>query len=123
MSLSTLRAGLKTDLATNNKYSIYDHVPEAIIPPCVLIAGGSPWLDPIVIGNNKAYYVRYVIECVSLSNSNPGSLEMLEDIVVTVLGKIPTNWIILDVATPRLRSANSTELLTTEITIQTTYNP
>jgi hypothetical protein len=123
MSLSTIRAGLKAALASNNKYSILDHVPEAVIPPAVLLTAGSPWLEPVVIGNNRAFYVRYGIECVSLSNSNPGSLEMLEDMVKTVLGLLPTNWIILDVGTPRNRTVNSTELLAAEITIQSTYNP
>jgi hypothetical protein len=123
MALSTLRSTLKTQISSNNKYSIYDHVPEAIIPPAVLLLGGSPWLEPIVIGNNKAFSVRYIIECVSAPLSNPGSLAKLEDIIETVLGLIPTNWIILDVSSPRIRPSGSTDLLASEITIQTTYSP
>jgi hypothetical protein len=123
MALSTLRSDLKTAIASNNKYNIYDHVPEAIIPPAVMIAGGSPWLEPIVIGNNKAFSVRYIIECVSQPISNPGSLATLEDLVETVLGLIPVKWIIRDISAPRIRPVGSTDLLAAEILIQTTYNP
>lgn len=123
MPLSTLRSTLKTAITSNNKYSVYDHVPEAIVPPAVMLAGGSPWLEPVVIGNNKAFYVRYIIECVSQPISNPGSLATLEDLVETVLGLIPTSWVILDVSAPRIRPVGSTDLLASEILIQTTYNP
>lgn len=122
MALSTLRGGLKTAIASSNKYSVYDHIPEAVIPPAVMILGGSPWLEPLSIGS-KAYAVRYIIECVAAPISNPGSMEKLEDLVETVLGLIPKNWLILDVSTPRLRPVNSTDLLAAEILVQTTYNP
>jgi hypothetical protein len=123
MALATLRSGLKTAIATSAKYSVYDHVPETVIPPSVMILGGSPWLEPIVIGNNQAFAVRYIIECTSAPISNPGSLEKLEDIVETVLAKIPVNWIIIDISAPRIKPTGTTDLLATEILIQTIYNP
>jgi hypothetical protein len=123
MALSTLRTALKNAIASNNKYSVYSHVPEAVIPPAVMLVTGSPWLEPIVIGNNRAFTVRYIIECVAAPMTNPSSLEKLEDMIETVLALIPTNWIILDVTSPRLRAVNSTDLLAAEILIQTTYNP
>lgn len=123
MALSTVRAALKSALTSANKFSVYDHIPEAVIPPAVMLQGGSPWLEPVVIGNNKAFYVRYIIECVSQPISNPGSLETLEDLVETVLGQIPVSWLILDVSAPRIRPVGSTDLLAAEILIQTTYNP
>lgn len=123
MALSTLRSGLKTAITSANKFSVYDHIPEAIIPPAVMIQGGSPWLEPLTIGNNKAYQVRYIIECVSQPISNPGSLETLEDLVETVLAQIPVSWIILDISAPRIRPVGSIDLLAAEILIQTTYNP
>jgi hypothetical protein len=123
MALSTIRTALKDAIASNNKYSVYSHVPEAVIPPAVMLVTGSPWLEPIVIGNNRAFTVRYIIECVAAPMTNPSSLEKLEDMIETVLALIPTNWIILDVTSPRLRAVNATDLLAAEILIQTTYNP
>jgi hypothetical protein len=121
MALSTLRAGLKTAITSNTNYSAYDHVPEIIIPPAALILASDPYLEPIVIGNNKNWYVRLTLEVVSTTYSNPSALTNLEDDIETILGLIPTSWIILSVSSPRVRSTNSTDLLSAEIQLQTAY--
>ena len=121
MALSTLRAGLKTAITSNTNYTAYDHVPEIIIPPAALILASDPYLEPIVIGNNKNWYVRLTLEVVSTTYSNPSALTNLEDDIETILGLIPTSWIILSVSSPRIRSTNSTDLLTAEIQLQTAY--
>ena len=121
MALSTLRAGLKTAITDNTKFTAYDHVPEIIIPPAVLILAGDPYLEPIVIGNNKNWYVRLTLEVVSTTYSNPSALINLEDDIETILALIPTNWIILSVSSPRIRQTNSTDMLSAEIQLQTAY--
>jgi hypothetical protein len=121
MPLSTLRSGLKTAITSNTNYTAYDHVPEIIIPPAALILASDPYLEPIVIGNNKNWYVRLTLEVVSTTYSNPSALTNLEDDIETILGLIPTSWIILSVSSPRIRSTNSTDLLTAEIQLQTAY--
>jgi hypothetical protein len=121
MALSTLRAGLKTAITDNTKFTAYDHVPEIIIPPAALILAGDPYLEPIVIGNNKNWYVRLTLEVVSTTYSNPSALTNLEDDIETILALIPTNWIILSVSSPRIRQTNSTDLLSAEIQLQTAY--
>jgi len=121
MPLSTLRAGLKTAITSNTNYTAYDHVPEIIIPPAALILASDPYLEPIVIGNNKNWYVRLTLEVVSTTYSNPSALTNLEDDIETILGLIPTSWIILSVSSPRIRSTNSTDLLSAEIQLQTAY--
>ena len=121
MALSTLRAGLKTAITSNTKYSAYDHVPEIIIPPAALILASDPYLEPVVIGNSKNWYVRLTLEVVSTTYSNPSALTNLEDDIETILGLIPTSWIILSVSSPRIRSTNSTDLLSAEIQLQTAY--
>jgi hypothetical protein len=121
MPLSTLRANLKTAITSNTNYTAYDHVPEIIIPPAALILASDPYLEPIVIGNNKNWYVRLTLEVVSTTYSNPSALTNLEDDIETILGLIPTSWIILSVSSPRIRSTNSTDLLSAEIQLQTAY--
>ena len=121
MALSTLRAALKTAITSNTNYSAYDHVPEIIIPPAALILASDPYLEPMVIGNTKNWYVRMTLEVVSTTYSNPSALTNLEDDIETILGLIPTSWIILSVSSPRIRSTNSTDLLTAEIQLQTAY--
>jgi hypothetical protein len=121
MPLSTLRANLKTAITENTKYSAYDHVPDIIIPPAALILASDPYLEPMVIGNSKNYYVRLTLEVVSTTYSNPSALTNLEDDIETILGLIPLNFIVLSVSSPRIRATNSTDLLTAEIQLQTAY--
>ena len=75
----------------------------------------------MVIGNTKNWYVRMTLEVVSTTYSNPSALTNLEDDIETILGLIPTSWIILSVSSPRIRQTNSTDLLTAEIQLQTAY--
>ena len=121
MPLSTLRAGLKSAITSNTNYTAYDHVPEIIIPPAALILASDPYLEPIVIGNSNNYYVRLTLEIVSSTYSNPSALTNLEDDIETVLGLIPLNFIVLSVSSPRIRTTNSTDLLSAEIQLQTAY--
>jgi len=121
MALSTLRAELKSAITDNTKYSAYDHVPEVIIPPSVLILAGDPYLEPIVIGNNKNWNVRLTLEVVGTVYSNPSALTNLEDDIEAICALIPTKWSILSVSSPRNRATNSTDLLSSEIQITTVY--
>ena len=121
MPISTLRAGLKSAITSNTNYYAYDHVPEIIVPPAALILASDPYLEPIVIGNSNNYYVRLTLEIVSSTYSNPSALTNLENDIETVLGLIPLNFIVLSVSSPRIRSTNSTDLLSAEIQLQTAY--
>jgi hypothetical protein len=121
MALSDLRNTLKTAITSGTNYTAYDHVPEIIIPPAALILASDPYLEPMVIGNTKNWYVRLTLEVVSTTYSNPSALKNLEDDIETILALIPTNWVILSVSSPRIRQTNSTDLLTAEIQLQTAY--
>lgn len=121
MALSDLRATLKTAITSNTNYSAYDHVPEVIIPPSCLILAGDPYLEPMVIGNNKNWYVRITLEVVGSLYSNPSALTNLENDIETICGLIPTNWTIIQVSSPRIRQTNASDLLSAEIQIQTAY--
>ena len=121
MALSTLRAELKSAITDNTKYSAYDHVPEVIIPPSVLILAGDPYLEPIVIGNNKNWNVRLTLEVVGTVYSNPSALTNLEDDIEAICALIPTKWSIISISSPRIRATNSTDLLSSEIQITTVY--
>lgn len=122
MSLATTRSTLKNAIASNSNYSVYDHVPEVIIPPCVVLMAGDPYLEPLVIGNNKGFRVRYRIEVIGQTFSAPDALTNLENDINTVLGLIPVKWSITGVSSPRLRPTNSTDLYSVEIDIESTYS-
>lgn len=123
MTLKTLRDNLETAITSNSNYSVYDVVPEIISTPSIMIMAGSPWLQPVTVGNNKAYRVQYVLECIAASISNPGALEKIESMVATVLPLIPTSWQIQNVSSPSIRSANTNDVYSVEISVTTIYNP
>jgi hypothetical protein len=122
MSLATVRSTLKNAIASNSNYSVYDHVPEVIIPPCVVLVAGDPYLEPLVVGNNKGFTIRFKIEVIGQTFSAPSALENLEADINTVLGLIPVKWSITGISSPRLRPTNSTDLYSVEIDIQSVYS-
>jgi len=88
-----------------------------------MILSADPWLEPVTLGNNKAWRVRYILELVAAPNTNPGALVQLETMVATVLPLIPTSWQILSVSSPRIRQANTSDVYSVEVSITTINNP
>lgn len=123
MTLATFRAALKTAITSNSNYSVVDYGAEVVTTPSIMIAAGDPWLEPVTLGNNKAWRVRYTLELVAAPNTNPGALVQLETMVATVLPLIPTSWQILSVSSPRIRQANTSDVYSVEVSITTIYNP
>lgn len=123
MTLQALRTSLQSAIASSSTYSVFDHVPENVTTPCIMIMTGDPWLEPAVMGNNKAWRVHYVLELAVSSMSNPGALVNLETMVATVLPLIPKTWQITNVSSPRIRQANTAEAYSVEVSINTIYNP
>ena len=122
-TLATLRANLKTAIISNSNYSVVDFGAEFVTTPSIMILSADPWLEPVVLGNNKAWRVRYTLELVAAPNTNPGALVQLETLVATVLPLIPTSWQILSVSSPRIRQANTSDVYSVEISITTINNP
>ena len=123
MTLATLRANLKTQITSNSVYSVVDFGAEFVTTPSIMILSSDPWLEPVTIGNNKAWRVIYVLELVAAPNTNPGALTQLETMVSTVLPLIGQTWQIQSVSSPRIRQANSNDVYSVEVSITTIYNP
>lgn len=121
-TLQSLRDALEAAITANTIYSVFDHVPEAVMPPAVMLIAADPWLEIATLGNTPTYYARYTLECVASPISNPGSLINLETMIETVLPLIPKTWQILGVSSPRLRTTNTTDLLAAEISVRTIWN-
>jgi hypothetical protein len=123
MTLATLRANLKTAITSNSIYSVVDFGAEIVTTPSIMILSSDPWLEPVTLGNNKAWRVRYILELVAAPNTNPGALTQLETMVSTVLPMIGQSWQIQSVSSPRIRQANSNDVYSVEVSITTIYNP
>jgi hypothetical protein len=123
MTLATLRANLKTAITSNSVYSVVDYGAEFVTTPSIMILSSDPWLEPVTLGNNKAWRVRYILELVAAPNTNPGALTQLETMVSTVLPLIGQSWQIQSVSSPRIRQANTSDVYSVEVSITTIYNP
>lgn len=122
-TLQSLRDGLEAAITANSIYSVYDHVPEAVMPPAVMLIAADPWLEIATLGNTPTFFARYTLECVAAPISNPGSLINLETMIQTILPLIPNTWQILNVSSPRIRSTNTTDVLAAEVSVRTIWNP
>jgi hypothetical protein len=123
MTLATLRANLKTAITSNSNYSVVDFGAEFVTTPSIMILASDPWLEPVVMGNNKAWRVAYTLELVAAPNSNPGALVQLETMVAAVLPLVPRTWQITNVSSPRIRTTGTADVYSVEVSINTIYNP
>jgi len=102
--------------------SVYNHVPEAVIPPAVVIVPDSPYLDMEVI--NKATFkckVNLTISCIVAYNSNPAALDNLEKLIISAMQAIPSGWIVEQAEQPRVQEIGASAMLVSEIRVSTYY--
>lgn len=125
MPASTISADVRGALATalgNVVASVYSYVPEAIIPPAVVIVPGSPYMEPNLI--NKAttkVQLNYKITAAVAYNSNPGSLDNLEKLIISVLAAMPAGYIVGQVESPQIVQVGASNVLSADINVSTFY--
>jgi hypothetical protein len=118
---SDVRGALATALG-NVVASVYPYVPEAIIPPAVVVVPGSPYMEPNLI--NKAttkVQLNYRVTAAVAYNSNPGSLDNLEKLVISILAAMPAGWVVGQVETPQIVQVGASNVLSADINVYTYY--
>lgn len=123
MSLSDLRNDLKNALDDAGiAATVYASVPEAPIAPAVVIIPDTPYLVPNLI--NKAttqLEVNFVISCLVAYNSNPGSLDNIEQLIIDVLAALPAGYAVGNVERPTITQVGASNLLVSDIRVMTYY--
>ena len=103
MPASSISADVRGTLATalsGVAGNVYSYVPEAIIPPAVVIVPSSPYME---------------------INSNPGSLDNLEKLILQILAVIPSGYIVGQIERPTVTSVGASNLLASDINVSTYY--
>lgn len=104
--------------------STYDHVPEAIVgSAAIVIVPDSPYLTPNLI--NKATVkveVNLVISAIVAYNSNPGSLDNLEQLVISILTAIPNGYEVGNIERPTVTQIGASSFLVSDIRVTTYYH-
>ena len=119
--LSAVRQPLATALSTVAG-NVYSFVPESVIPPAVVLVPSSPYLEIETIGKSVIRCrVNMTITAAVAYNSNPASLDNLEQLIMSILAVIPNGYVVGSVDRPTVTQVGASNLLISDITVSTYY--
>jgi hypothetical protein len=119
--LSTVRQPLATAFA-GVAGNVYAYVPEAPMVPFVVMVPDSPYLEIETLGKAQVRTkINLVISVAVAYNSNPASLDNLEQLVISVLKVIPTGYTIGAVEKPTVTQVGPSNVLVADIRVSTYY--
>ena len=115
------RAALATALATSLA-TVYESVPEAPIPPAIVIVPSSPYMESLLINKSTVKVkLNFAITAIVANNSNAGSLANLEALIMAILAAIPAGYIVGDVEKPTVLVVGTSPMLVADINVSTYY--
>ena len=117
-----VRGAIKTALAGVTA-NVYDVVPEAPIVPAVMVIPDSPYMELESIGRaNVRVKLNYTITAAVAYLSNPGSLDNLEKLVISILGALSASkYELSTVERPTITQVGTTNLLVSDIRLSVRY--
>lgn len=120
--LSAVRQPLATALSTVAG-NVYSFVPESVIPPAVVCVPDSPYLELDLINKSTIKTkVNLTISVAVAYNSNPASLDNIEQLIMSVLAVIPSGYSVSSVERPTVSQVGASTLLIADIRVSTYYN-
>lgn len=121
MSLADLRSNLAGSFSALPA-SVYATVPEVVIPPAIVLVPDTPYLVPNIINKSTTkVQVNYAITVAVAYNSNPGSLDNLEQLIMSVLAALPAGYEVGNVTQPMPVKVGPSNLLAADILVSTQY--
>jgi hypothetical protein len=124
MTASTIgdtRAALATALATTSA-TVYSSVPEAPIPPAIVIVPNSPYMEPVLLNKSTTKVkVNFAISAIVANNSNAGSLANLEALILGILAAMPSGYIVGVIEKPTVLVVGVSPMLVADINVSTYY--
>jgi len=102
--------------------SVYSSVPEAVIPPAVVIVPDAPYLETNLIGKSSVRVkVNFIVTAAVAYNSNAGALDNLEQLIISILAAMPVGYVVGDVQRPSITSVGASNLLVADLSVSTYY--
>lgn len=117
---TSIRDVLKIAFAGLNA-STYNSVPESVIAPAIVIVPNKPYLEPLLIGSTIRTKVNLSITAIVSYNSNPASLDNLEKLVISILGAMPSGYIVGACESPEVVQIGAAQYLSASLNVSTTY--
>jgi len=119
--LSAIRQPLATAL-TSVAGSAYAYVPEAPSTPFVVLVPDCLYLELETINKSTLHAkINMTITVAVAYNSNPASLDNLEQLIMSVLAVIPTGYIVGAVERPTVTQVGPSNALVADIRVSTYY--
>ena len=114
---TTLAAAFNSLAATS-----YAYVPESPIPPAIVIVPSSPYLEQQLLSKSTIKVkANFTITAIVQYNSNPASLDNLEQLIMGILAAIPAGYVVGNVERPTPLEVGASTMLTADINVSTTY--
>ncbi len=119
--LSAVRQPLATALATVTA-NVFSYVPEQVPVPAVMLVPDSPYMEFETIGKGTfRTKLNFTITCAVAYNSNPASLDNLEQLITSVVTLIPVGYEVIAVERPTVTQVGASNLLVADIRVSTRY--
>jgi len=102
--------------------NVYGSVPESPIPPAIVIVPSTPYMEVVLIGKVKTQVkLNFAITAVVASNSNAGSLDNLEKLIIGILAAMPAGYVVGTVDKPTVLEVGQSPMLVADINVSTYY--
>jgi hypothetical protein len=121
MPISSTRAALKAALVGVTA-NVYDHVPETVIPPAVVVVPDSPYAEIQTISKATIRtQLNFTLTLCVAYHSNSAALDNLEALWLQVLAALPANYVVGVLEKPSVTQVGASELLVADFNVSTYY--
>jgi hypothetical protein len=102
--------------------NIYPSVPESPIPPAIVVVPDSPYMEVVLLGKSQTKVkINFAITAIVASNSNAGSLDNLEKLIIEILAAMPAGYVVGIVEKPTVLEVGQSPMLVADINVSTYY--
>jgi len=120
-AISDTRAALANAFSALSA-NVYASVPEAPIPPAIVVVPDSPYMEVVLIGKSATKVkINFAITAIVASNSNAGSLDNLEKLIIGILAAMPVGYVVGVIEKPTVLEVGQSPMLVADINVSTYY--
>ena len=120
-SIAETRATLANSFSALSA-NVFSSVPESPIPPAIVVVPASPYMEVVLIGKaSTKVKLNFAITAIVASNSNAGSLDNLEKLIIGILAAMPAGYVVGVVEKPTVLEVGQSPMLVADINVSTYY--
>jgi hypothetical protein len=120
-AISDTRAALANAFSALSA-NVYASVPESPIPPAIVVVPDSPYMEVVLIGKSATKVkINFAISAIVASNSNAGSLDNLEKLIIGILAAMPAGYVVGVIEKPTVLEVGQSPMLVADINVSTYY--